>query len=219
MKDGEYAHVQAIFFDNDGLLVNSEEIFFQATQDIFAPLGIEITRDWYIHENLQKGSSVFDLTRTKGIPNDTVGQLRVRRDEKYSELLRESVPVVDGVLETLEKLHGRCVMGVVTSSQKEHFDIIIGKTGLRKFFSFFITANDVENVKPDPEPYLKAVETVGLEKDRCLALEDSQRGVEAAKAAGINRFAIPDALTQGHDFSKADRVLGNMREVPPLLGL
>jgi HAD superfamily hydrolase (TIGR01509 family) len=107
-------------------------------------------------------------------------------------------------------------MGIVTSSRKEHFDSIMDQTGLRRHFTFFITANDVENVKPHPEPYLKALDHVKLPKEECLVLEDSRRGVQAAKAAGLTCFAIPDALTRSQDFSIADRVLESIREVPSL---
>lgn len=218
-KSGEYSHIKAIFFDNDGLLVDTEPLYFQSVQETFAPLGIEVSREWYIRENLGKGRSTFDLLEGKNLSKEEIKQLREKRNDRYGELLAEHVRPIDGVQETLETLRGGFFMGVVTSSRKSHFEIIMKETRLDSFFSLFITGDDVEHIKPDPEPYLKALKMSGFESEQCLVLEDSSRGVEAAKAAGINCFAIPDELTKSHDFSKADKVLKNMREVPALLGL
>jgi len=91
------------------------------------------------------------------------------------------------------------------------------KTGLRRFFSFFITEQDVKNLKPHPEPYLKAVDLSGCSKEQCLVLEDSYRGVQSAKAAGLTCYAIPDVLTKVQDFSVADKVLGGISEVPEIV--
>jgi len=213
----ETKKIKAIFFDNDGLLVNTEPVYLQATQEILANIGVEMPKDWYIKENLGKGHSSFLLAEEKGISEDRILALRRERDERYGELLKDGVQMLDGVPEVLELLQGKFVMGVVTSSRKHHFEIILEKTGLRKYFSFFITADDVKKHKPDPEPYLTALKLTGQLKENCLALEDSYRGVQAAKAAGLTCFAIPDALTSAHDFSIADKVLGSIREVPDLV--
>ena len=91
------------------------------------------------------------------------------------------------------------------------------KTGLRRSFDFVITGDDVKKHKPDPEPYLKATEVSGQKKEHCLVLEDSFRGVQAAKAAGLTCFAVPDELTRVQDFSIADKILKSIRELPCLL--
>ncbi|RJQ33992.1 HAD family phosphatase [Candidatus Parcubacteria bacterium] len=206
-----------MFFDNDGLLVNTEPLYLQAVQDVLGPLGIEITREWYIRENLGKGTSTFLLAEQTGLPEERIKELRLARNERYTELLKNGVQPLDGVPEVLELLHGNFLMGVVTSSRKDHFNTIMELTGLRKFFSFFITGNDVQNTKPHPEPYLTALEHSGFEKEQCLVLEDAYRGVQAAKAAGLTCYAIPDELTRAHNFSSADKVLTSIRELPDLI--
>ena len=208
---------KAIFFDKGGLLVNTEPLYLQAIQDVLGPLGIEITREWYIRENLGKGTSTFLLAEEKGLPEEEIRRLRDARNERYSELLKDGVKPMDGVPEVLDMLRENFVMGVVTSSRKNHFNIIMEQTGLRKYFSFFITGNDVEHTKPHPEPYLKAIELAGVEKEHCLVLEDAYRGVQAAKAAGLTCFAIPDELTRTHNFSIADKVLKSIRELPAIV--
>ncbi len=209
---------KAIFFDMDGLLVDTEPLYLKATQEILATIGIALTKDWYVRENLGKGTSSFELAKERGLPDNTIKELRQQRNEKYDQLLKGGVQPLDGVPGFLEWAQGKFVMGIVTSSHRDHFETIMRQTGLRKFFSFFITGDDVENVKPDPEPYLKAVGLSGHPKEHCLVLEDSYRGLQAAKAAGLTCYAIPDALTKVQNFSIADKVLGNIRELPEWLG-
>src|SRR3989344_8865731 len=158
---------KAIFFDNDGLLVNTEPLYLQAIQDVLGPLGIEITREWYIRENLGKGTSTFLLAEEKGLPEEELTRLRDARNERYSELLKDGVKPMEGVPEVLDMLRENFLMGVVTSSRKDHFNIIMEQTDLRKYFSFFITGNDVQNTKPHPEPYLTAFEHSGFQKEDC----------------------------------------------------
>ena len=212
------SNIKAVFFDNDGLLVDTESLYLDATREIFAPYGVEVPLDWYIHQHLGEGVSVFGLLLAKGIPEQKIAELQAARYKRYEEMLG-GIRAIDGVIEVLEQLHGKFILAVVTSGRKESLDIVTHKTGLGHFFDFVITSDDVKNTKPDPEPYLKAIELSGQEKAHCLALEDSSKGARAAKAAGITCFAIPDALTKFHDLSMADKVLGSIREVPTLLGL
>ena len=208
---------KAIFFDSDGLLVDTEGLSFDATREVFASAGVEMSKEWYVRENLGKGRRSAELAREHGVSEDQITELMRKRVERYRQVLREGVTPMDGVLEVLEKLHGRLVMGVVTSSTKDSFDIIMEKTGLRQYFSFFLTREDVAQLKPHPEPYLKALERSGEQSDDCLVLEDSYRGVQAAKAAGLTCYAIPDDLTRSQNFSIADKVLHSIREVPDLI--
>ena len=208
---------KAIFFDMDGLLVDTESLMFNANQEVLAGAGVEMSKDWYISENLGKGKSSVELARAKGGSDSEVEMLRKRRNDRYGEIFNESATPIDGVVEVLEILHGQFLLAIVTSSRRDHFDIIMQKTRLLRFFDFFITGEDVTNIKPDPEAYVTAVIRAHQKKEHCLALEDSYKGVRAAKAAGLMCYAIPDVLTKTHDFSIADKVLKNIRELPDLL--
>ena len=210
------AKFDAIFFDMDGLLVDTESLFLIAIRETFAPLGIEVPLDWYIHEGLEKGTSTSELARAKGVSEREFENLRRLRDERHTELLKDIQPI-ERVLETLKVLQDKVQMAIVTSSRHMHLDPIMEKTGMRYFFDFVISGEDVVHYKPDPEPYVKAWQRSEKSKDRCVVLEDSRRGVVAAKAAGLTCFAIPDALTRSHDFSIADKVLKSIRELPALV--
>ena len=210
---------EAIFFDMDGLLVNTEPLDFKSTKGVFAGVDVNLTREWYIHEHLGKGRSVSELLRENGIAEERVAELREMRRKRYWEYLEADATAIDGVPETLQKLHGKLLLAIVTGSRRQSVDIIMRKTGLRGFFDFVVTYEDTEYHKPHPEPYLKALAISQKTKEACLVLEDSGNGSLAATAAGITCYAIPDEMTKAHDFSHADKVLAGIREVPELLGL
>ena len=94
-------------------------------------------------------------------------------------------------------------MGVVTSANREHFDIIHRRLDLVRHFRFVLTAEDYRHTKPSPDPYLLGLKRLGLEAGQCLVVEDSPRGLEAARAAGIPCIVLRHELTLGHDFAGA----------------
>ncbi len=101
-------------------------------------------------------------------------------------------------------------MGMVTSSEPDHFALIHQTTGLLPYFQFVLTARDYTHSKPHPEPYLLAVERSWYCKEECLVIEDSERGLMAATAAGLRCIVVPSAFTRGSNFAGAHKVLGSL---------
>lgn len=205
--------VEWIFWDNDGVLVDTEALYFRANREILAQVGIDLTRERFIQISMREGRSTFDLALEHGVSADIVAHLHVLRNQRYSQLLDNSVLVMQGAPSTLSRLKGRLGMGVVTSSRKAHFDRIHEHSNLRPFFDFVITCEDVARTKPDPEPYLQALARTGCRPEECLVVEDSERGLTAAAAAGIPCVVVPNALTATGNFTAAQQVVGNIREI------
>ena len=210
--------IKAIFWDNDGILVDTERLYFSATKQIFSTIGINLTKELFIEFFLRKGNGTWHLAKEKGFSLDEINDLRKQRDILYGKILHEEDSVIPGVKEVLENLHKKYLMGIVTSSRKEHFEIIHKSSGLLQYFDFILAGGDYTKFKPDPEPYLLAVEKSGFNKEECLAIEDSERGLISAKKAGIKCFVIPSDLTCNGNFSTADKVLKNISEVLDELG-
>ncbi len=207
--------IRSILWDNDGVLVDTEVLYFEACRETLASVGVHLEREQYVEVSMSRGESVFDrVPEEAGFELDG---LRRERDARYSERLRSGPRAVDGIGEVLASLQGRVRMGVVTSSRREHFEIIHASTGLLPFFEFVVTREDVEKSKPDPEPYRTALETYGLDAGTSVAIEDSERGLQSAVRAGIRCVAIPTELTKNGDFSKAWRVLEDVRGVPEVV--
>ena len=108
-------------------------------------------------------------------------------------------------------------MAIVTSSRRDHFDAIHRKSGLLQFFDFVLTREDYAHAKPNPEPYFLALANSKVPKDKCLVIEDSPRGLAAAKAAGLACWIVPSKDTLGEPFNEADRVLDSVTELLSLL--
>lgn len=205
--------IKAVFWDNDGVLVDTERLYFAATQRILATVGISLTKEMYVQLILVQGKGAWHLAEEKGIPPSHIERLRDERNTLYSKLLLQECTIMNGAREVLDALYGRYVMGIVTSSRKDHFELIHGSSGLLKYFDFILTGNDYTKFKPHPEPYLLAVERSGFRKEECVAVEDSERGLMSAKSAGIRCIVIPSELTREGNFSQADKVLGTIREI------
>jgi HAD superfamily hydrolase (TIGR01509 family) len=204
---------KAIFWDNDGVLVDTEELYFKATQSVLAEVGIPLSESDYIDLFLIQGRGAFHLAEARGMSRDDVERLRTDRNILYGRWLADAPRLMDDVERVLASLHGRYVMGVVTSSRRDHFDVTHAQTGILKYFDFVLTAADFRRVKPDPEPYLRAVERAGVRPAECLAIEDSARGLEAAVGAGVPCVVVPTRLTRACAFPGANRVLEKLEDV------
>lgn len=203
--------IRAILWDNDGVLVDTEGLYFQAGREILATQGVALTREDFAEQSLKKGQSVFNFLPDQNA--ELIDRLRVKRNARYSALLAKGVRVLDGVVETLSALDGRVRMGIVTGSRRDHFEIIHAQTRLLPFFEFVVTREDYNEAKPHPDAYLTAMRLHGLSPESCVVVEDSERGCVAASQAGLRVLAVPNALSQYGDFSSAYKVLNSVREV------
>jgi len=206
--------LRAILWDNDGVLVDSEHLYFEATRDALREVEVELTLDSYRDINLRQGRSCFDLARDQGVDDARIAAIKLDRDAHFRARVLQGVDLIDGVVETLSELHGRHTMAIVTSSHADNLHVMHRHHAIDHFFDLVITNADYANSKPHPEPYLLAAERLGLVPDECVVVEDSPRGLEAATRAGMACLVIPNELTRFGDFSAAARVLSNIREVP-----
>ncbi|NTW36056.1 MAG: HAD family phosphatase [Syntrophobacteraceae bacterium] len=195
--------IRAVLWDNDGLLLDSEAIFFNLTKSFFAEAGIHLDETYWGVEYLGNAKRTLQIAHELGMAADMVGPLVDRRNEAFVERIRHSVPLMPKVRETIDALFGQVSLGLVTGSPRDKVDLMHGANGLLERFDVIITEDDVRNQKPHPEPYLMALESLGLRPEECLALEDSRRGLSSAHAAGIPCIVVPNALTKVQRFELA----------------
>lgn len=203
--------IKAIFFDNDGILVDTEILYFRANKEIFSKLGVELDEETYAENFLKKSKGVWHLAEKMGFDKNEITELRNKRNNIYSGLLKTDLKIIEGAEEVLKYFHGKLKMGIVTSSRREHFEIIHEHTGFRKYFDFEITSDECAETKPSPLPYLTALKKSGLKKEECIIIEDSERGLKAAIAAGLKCYVIPTELTKKSDFSGAEKILADIK--------
>jgi HAD superfamily hydrolase (TIGR01509 family) len=200
----------AILFDNDGVLVDTEHLYFRANQEILAGLGIELDAATYVELFLREGRGAWHLARERGVAPADIDALRAARDRRYVELVDDADILIPGVADIVPALARRYRLAIVTSSEPTPFARTHARTGLLDHFEVVLKQGDYARSKPEPDPYLRAVERLGVPGERCLVIEDSERGLRAAKAAGLRCWVIPSALTAGGRFDAADAVLDGL---------
>jgi len=200
----------AILFDNDGVLVDTEHLYFRANQEALAGVGVQLDAAAYVELFLRQGKGAWHLARARGLGPADVDALRAARDRRYVELVETADVVIPGVAEIVPALARRYRLAIVTSSEPAPFARTHARTGLLPHFELVLAQGDYARAKPEPDPYLRAVERLGVPGERCLVIEDSERGLIAAKAAGLRCWVIPSPLTAGGRFDAADAVLENL---------
>lgn len=182
----------AVVFDLDGVLVDSEQLWNAAKQAFVRDAGGRWREDaprammgmsspeWsaYIRERL--GVELEDEEINRDV---------VRRIE---EIYRVRLPVLPGAIEAVRALHGRWPLAMASSSNREIIDLVLDVAGLTDVFVATVSSEEVARGKPAPDVYLEAARLVGVEPDRCVAIEDSSNGLRAAAAAGMAVIAVPN---------------------------
>lgn len=204
--------IKGLLWDNDGVLVDTERFFFEVNRDLFREHGIELSErqflDWYLRDNCGAWHLI------DGVTPELIVARRADRDRMYSaRLAAEAIAPLAGVDAVLAHLGARVPMGVVTSARRDHFNLIHGGLDLLRHFQFVLTSDDYGATKPSPEPYLRGLARLGVDARDCLVVEDSPRGLQAAKAAGIACIVLRHPLTRGHHFDGAYRVVDSMAEL------
>tara|TARA_B100001094_G_C18085873_1_gene747691 strand:- start:642 stop:1286 length:645 start_codon:yes stop_codon:yes gene_type:complete len=208
--------LKAILWDNDGVLVDTEHLYFQACREVLFRYNIVLDKDSFIDLFLRKSEGLIALMGKRDL-SEKLKDAQDWRDLRYADLLSKDVTSIDGVKETLTVLQPQVRMGIVTSSKKAHFDSIHSQTELLNFFDFVLVREDYVNSKPNPEPYLEAMKRNDLKPDECIVVEDSPRGLKAAKAAGLRCVVIPRGLTCGLNFESAWRRVSRVTDIIPIV--
>lgn len=205
--------IKAVLFDNDGVLLNTDNLYFEVTSEVISTVNINATKEIYIEYCLKQGKSLFDYAIDKGIDEQKIIELRKKRTELYQKYLSNKDLTMPGIDKILEYLHGKVKLGIITSARRNLFEIMHKNTGLLKYFDFIITREDYDKSKPNPDPYLKGLETAKVKADESIAIEDSEKGIISANAANIKCIGMPSDLYSSGDFSKAIKVVNDPDEL------
>ena len=187
--------VEAVLFDMDGLLLDTEVIYIEALQTAATALGREMPLD-FCHSMIGVPGHECSLMIADyyGAGFD-IEEYRQHFSLHLHRLVETGIPHKPGVVELLDFLANRGLpLAVATSSGRKTAEHHLGKAGLLGRFTALATRDDVERAKPHPDVYLEAARRLGVAPERCLAFEDSNIGLAAAHAAGTMAFMVPDLL-------------------------
>jgi len=195
--------INAVLWDNDGVLVDPETLFFDVTHRAFAELGVALTRAIWGKRYLSDGIPSREIAAQLGADPSRIAQVLDDRNRHYRAMLAQSAALRPRVRETLTALAGRVRQAIVTGCDREQLNLVHRSTDLLRFFELVVTSDDCTHAKPHPELYLTAIKALNLSPNECIAIEDSPRGVASATAAGVACMAVPTELTADLNFDGA----------------
>lgn len=205
---------QAVVFDFDGTITDTEWLVFEVVGEAFAAHGLSLTiHDWL--DEIGRADNVTleqRLTRALGEPPDptVIVAARARRDEGL-----ERLEVLPGVVEVIDAVRAAGLpLAIASSSPLDWVDRHLGRLGLRDHFTAVRTRDHVDRGKPAPDLFLSAAGAVGVDPGDIVAIEDSRHGCTAAKTAGMACVVVPNRITIHDRPADADLVLESLLDFP-----
>jgi len=207
---------EAVIFDMDGVLIDSEPIHIQIEKNLFYNLGIEVSDA--VHRSYMGASNEFmyaDL-RSRFQLSDSVKVL-IERDELYrSDYFNglDCIPLNKGIIHLLNEIKSAGLkMAVATSSSVKITDILLNQCGIASLFDAIVTTAEAGKSKPSPEVYLLAAQRIGVLPGNCIVFEDSPNGLKSAKSAGMYCVVIQSDDLVLQELTKADFFIHSFREI------
>lgn len=220
MATSQLARLRGIVFDLDGVIADTEDLHRRAYNLAFEDLEIPVhwsEQDYRDRLILSGGKKLetIDLPQSDLSPEEFRRQIYSLKRKHYQSLLQKGpLEPRPGVVRLIaEAVESGIAIGAASTCAKEGAVTIIEESlgsEMAKAFSVLKAGEDTPHRKPAPDIYLLALEALGLDATDCVAIEDSQHGLEAAKAAGLWTLVTPSQYTVGSDFSLADKVVPDL---------
>jgi len=204
--------IDVVIFDLDGLLADTENLHFQSYQAVLAKYGIDLSYEYYEEHWIRTGRGIGDFIKHREVPA-SIDEIRNAKARIYRELVLNSAQPMPGALECLELLKGRKTLALATSSYADASDAVMTALNIRNYFKVVAANENVKKVKPAPDVFLYVARKLDVTSGSCLVLEDSEKGVLAANAAGMKCIAVPNRHTREHDLSKATLTVASLKNI------
>lgn len=212
--------IEAVVFDLDGVLVDSEPLHFRAANRVLARYGASISEAEYLRFiGLGELATWQAWQQRFALPDNLPALLAAHTAARLHEIAGGVVPIEEAVRLARRLDAARLRLAIASSSTRPVIDALLTALGLTDLFPVRVSGEDaaVRHSKPAPDVYLQVAAQLGMAPGACLAIEDSAPGVVAATRAGMTCIAVPNRWTVHQDFSEADVVLESLRYFPLLV--
>jgi HAD superfamily hydrolase (TIGR01549 family) len=208
---------EAIIFDMDGVIVDSEPRHERAFREVFQEIGYGETHGIEFAEYYGRSDRALwvDFIE-KHKPAHTLEQLSEWKQRRFLEMIRLEQPIFADLPDLVQRLALQYRLGLASGSFHPVIDVVLSMKGLRQYFPVVVSVQDVAHGKPAPDVFLRAAELLGVRAERCCVIEDAAAGVEAGRAAGMKVIAITNSLPK-EKLSRAHHVVSNYEEIARLL--
>jgi HAD superfamily hydrolase (TIGR01509 family) len=209
--------IEAVVFDLDGLLLDSEQVWDEVREAFTRERGGR----W--HEQAQSDMMGMSSTEWSRYMHDELGlpeppeELNRLVVERMEERYRERLPLIEGAVDAVRRIGERWPLGLASSSNRPLIDLALELMGVADLFKVTVSSEEVGRGKPAPDVYLEAARRLGARPEKVVAIEDSANGIRAAKAAGMRVVAIPNPHfpPPSEVLAQADLVLESLAELTP----
>ena len=207
--------IEAVIFDLDGVLVDSEQMWDEVREELARERGGR----W--HDRAQADMMGMSSVEWSRYMHDVIG-LADAPEEIGAEVVRrmraryaEELPLVDGGVAAVRRLAGSYRLGLASSSNRPIIDAVLEAAGIAELFEATVSSEEVERGKPAPDVYFEAARRLGVAPEACAAIEDSANGIRSAHAAGMRVLAIPNRRypPPAEVVATADVIVGSLYEL------
>lgn len=220
---------QALVFDFDGVIADTEPLHLQSFQAVLAGLGLSVTREEYLERYLgYTDVEVFEFVATEHrvpLAPGGIDLLVAEKTLRFQALVTTAPVVFPGVVERVREWAERVPAAIASGALREEIELVLGAAGLGGEFGTIVSANDDVPGKPSPEPYRLALRQLaaavgdraprgGFDPARCVAVEDSRWGVASARAAGLRVVGVTSSYS-ADQLIEAERVVASVRDLSP----
>lgn len=209
---------EAIIFDCDGVIVDTENMINKIFQEELAKLGLNLTHKEMDHYFSGYAATANLITIAELLNAPVPDGFSETVQSRFKEAMTESLTPIPGIIELLKKI--KCPFAMATNSRTESLKFKLDKIGLLDTFKVRFCVEDVENPKPSPDLYLKAASALQIEPQHCIAIEDSVAGITAAARAGMTVYAYSASMDKEAQLNAgAALTFDSMKELETLLNL
>jgi HAD superfamily hydrolase (TIGR01509 family) len=204
--------MKAVIFDMDGLMIDSEKIYWAVGREMARQFGKTVSDETLGNMMGRAPLESVALYRQELALSQTAEQLLEMREARVLEAMRGGIEPMPGLREVVGSLSSSFKLAIATSAPGRFLNVVLDGLKLRPFFSALQTSDDISRGKPDPEIYLKTMRKLDVQPDECFVLEDSSNGARAGKRAGAYVIAVPTEQTRSQDFSFVDHSAANLTD-------
>lgn len=185
----------AVIFDFDGTLVDTMPIHYRAYRDVFLPHGVELTFEHFLAVAGGKASETIPRMAGRALEPAMVAEIHEKKKERVRALFETENVIQLRTSILLELLRDRVPIALASAGSREGIQLLLRRLHWDGTFRVIITGEDVVNGKPAPDAFLAAARALNVNAEECLVFEDSDAGVEAAKAAGMSWIDVRKSMT------------------------
>ena len=207
--------LEAVIFDMDGVIVDSEPWHLEANFELYEELGFTLSREDYATFIGKTNSEMWVFLKSKFALPQSLPELFQRQVQKKIQLLQKHEDgLIKGVLPLLNTLREKGIpIGLASSSPLEYIETILKKYQIAEYFQAVVTGEEMANGKPAPDIFLHTAGLLGVKSENCVVIEDSENGVKAAKAGAMKCIGFKNINSGGQDLSLADRIVDSLEEI------